>query len=41
MRHGNQSVERNLFLNLYREGEKILTLIVYFLLPLKRERENI
>ena len=32
---------RETSLNLYREGEKILTLIVCFLLPLKREGENI
>ena len=32
-----QNFKRNLFLNLYREGEKYLTLVVCFLLPLKRE----
>ena len=32
-----QNFKRNLFLNLYREGEKILTLVICFRLPLKRE----
>ena len=36
-----QNFKRNLFLNLYREGEKNLTLMVCFLLPLKRERKNV
>ena len=34
-----QSFKRNLFLNLYREGEKNVTLVCFFL-PLKREREK-
>ena len=34
-----QNFKRNFFLNLYREGENILTLVVCFLLPLKRERK--
>ena len=34
-----QNLKRNLFLNLYREGEKNLTLVC-FLLPLKREIKN-
>ena len=33
-----QSFKRNLFLNLYRKGEKKITLVC-FLLPLKRERK--
>ena len=35
-----QNCKRNL-LNLYREGEKNLTLVVYFLLLLKREIKNV
>ena len=34
-----QSFKRNLFLNLYREGEKNVTLVCFFL-PLKRERKK-
>ena len=32
-----QNFKGNLLLILYREGEKILTLVVCFLLPLKRK----
>ena len=35
-----QSFKRNLFLNLYREGEKNVTLVCFFLL-LKREIKNV
>ena len=34
-------LKRNLFLNLYREGGKNLTLVVCFLLQLKREIKNV
>ena len=34
-----QSFKRNLFLNLYREGEKNVTLVCFFL-PRERERER-
>ena len=34
-----QNFKRNLFLNLYREGGKILTLVVCFLLLLKRDKK--
>ena len=36
-----QNFKRNLLLNLYREGEKNLTLVVCFLLLLMREIKNV